>query len=183
MRIQAQAQTQAARAADRAQKAYLAAQIADQKELVRLYIESRVARVALQNEQLESVIAQLESLLTDSLANDKFIDIEALKQTPNIPYFDPGTLAQAEPPPVQQRYVPPELSGIQKLMPGAKEKHAREIAQAQQRYLMDVNAHAARETVRQQRLIEARALYDSHVAGIRQKAAEQHAEIDTFQRD
>ncbi len=67
----AQAQTQAARAADRAQKAYLAAQIADQKERARLYTESRVAQVALQNEQLESVIAQLERLLTESLANDK----------------------------------------------------------------------------------------------------------------
>src|SRR2546428_2909271 len=157
MRAQAQAQTRAAQAAAKAQKAYLAAQQADQKERAQLYFESRVAQVALQNEQLESVIAQLESLLTESLANDEFINIEALKQAPNIPYFDPGQLAQAEPPPVQQRYFPPALSGIQKLIPGAKEKHAKEIAKAHERYQMDANAHAAREAVRQQRLTEAKA--------------------------
>jgi hypothetical protein len=53
LRAQAQAQTQAARAADRAQKAYLDAQKAGQKESARLYTESQVAQVALQNEQLE----------------------------------------------------------------------------------------------------------------------------------
>src|SRR6266516_3618569 len=183
MRAQAKSQTQAARAADRAQKAYLAAQKADQKERARLYTESRVAQVVLQNEQLESVIDQLERLLTESLANDEFINFEALKQTPNIPYFNPGPLAVAEPPPVQQRYFPPELSGIQKFLPGAKEKHAQEIAKAQERYQMDANAHVAREAVRQQRLIEARAMYDHQVAETRQQVAAQHAEIDAFQRD
>jgi len=183
MRAQAQAQTQAARAAEKAQKAYLNAQIADQKERARLYTESRVAQVALQNEQLESVIAQLERLLTESLANDEFINFEKLKQAPIIPYFNPGPLAVAEPPPVQQRYFPPELSGLQKFLPGAKEKHAQEMAKAQERYQMDTNAHAAREAVRQQRLIEARAMYDHQVAETRQQVAAQHAEIDAFQRD
>ena len=107
MHAQAQARTQAAQTAEKAQKAYLAAQKADQKERAQLYIESQVAQVDLQNEQLESVIAQLENLLTESLANDEFINFEKLKQAPIIPYFNPGPLAVAEPPPVQQRYFPP----------------------------------------------------------------------------
>src|SRR3989454_319000 len=183
MRAQAQARTQAAQTAEKAQKAYLAAQKADQKERARLYTESRVAQVVLENEQLESDIAQLERLLTESLANDEFINFEALKQTPNIPYFNPGPLAVAEPPPFQQRYFPPELSGIQKFLPGAKEKHAQEMAKAQELYQMDANAHAAREAARQQRLMEARAMYDRQVAETRQQVEAQHAEIDTFQRD
>ena len=183
MHAQAQARTQAAQTAEKAQKAYLAAQKADQKERAKLYFESQVAQVDLQNEQLESVIAQLENLLTESLANDEFINFEKLKQAPIIPYFNPGPLAVAEPPPVQQRYFPPELSGIQKFLPGAKEKHAQEMAKAQERYQMDANAHAAREAVRQQRLTEAKAMYDRYVAETRQKVAAQHAEIDTFQRD
>src|SRR6266567_4313259 len=174
MRAQAQAQTQAARAAEKAQKAYLNAQIADHKERARLYTESRVAQVALQNEQLESVIAQLERLLTESLANDEFINIEALKQAPDIPFFNPGPLAVAEPPPVQQRYFPPELSGIRKFIPGAKEKHAQEIAEAHERYQIDVKAHAAREADRLQRLEEANAKYELQITEIRQKVAAQH---------
>src|SRR2546428_775478 len=180
MRAQAQAQTRAAQAAAKAQKAYLAAQQADQKERAQLYTESRVAQVALQNEQLESDIAQLERLLTESLANDEFINFEALKQTPNIPYFNPGPLAVAEPPPFQQRYFPPELSGIQKFLPGAKEKHAQEMAKAQKRYQMDANAYAAREADRRQRLREANAIYELQKTEIRQKVAAQHAEVDRF---
>ena len=88
MHAQAQARTQAAQTAEKAQKAYLAAQKADQKERAKLYIESQVAQVDLQNEQLESVIAQLENLLTESLANDEFINFEKLKQAPIIPYFN-----------------------------------------------------------------------------------------------
>jgi len=183
MRIQAQAETQAAQAADRAQKAYLAAQKADQKESAKLYTESQIAQVALQNEQLEKDVEQLQNLLTSSLAIDNYLNFETMKPAPTIPFFNPGPLGVAEPPPIQQRYFPPELSGLQKLMPGAKEKHAREIAQAQQRYWMDANAHAAREAARQQRFMEARAGYDRHVAEIRQQVAAQHAEVDRFQRD
>ena len=183
MRAQALARTQAVQTAEKAQKAYLAAQKADQKERAQLYFESQVAQVDLQNEQLERVIAQLENLLTESLANDEFINFEKLKQAPIIPYFNPGPLAVAEPPPVQQRYFPPELSGIQKFLPAAKEKHAQEMAKAQEHYQMDANTHAAREAARQQRLMEARAMYDRQVAETRQKVAAQHAEIDTFQRD
>src|SRR5256712_1208710 len=183
MRAQAQARTQAAQTAEKAQKAYLAAQKADQKERAQLYFESQVAQVDLLNEQLERIIAQLESLLTESLANDEFINFEKLKQAPIIPYFNPGPLAVAEPPPVQQRYFPPELSGIQKFLPGAKEKRAQEMAKAQERYQMDANAHAAGEAARQQRLMEARAMYDRQVAETRQQVEAQHAEIDTFQRD
>jgi restriction system protein len=180
---QLRTQTQIAREAERTQKVYLSAQKAEQKERTRLYIESQLAQVALKNEQLDRDIARLENLLTESLANDEFINFETLKQTPNIPYFNPGPLAMAEPPPVQQRYFPPELSGIRKFMQGAKEKHAQEIAKAQQRYWIDANAHAAREAVRQQQFMEARTIYERQVAEIRQKAAAQHAEIDTFQRD
>src|SRR5258706_4897560 len=76
MRAQERAQTQAARAAERAQIAYLNAQKADQKERAWLYIESQVAHVALQNERLETDVARLESLLTESLAYDEVINLD-----------------------------------------------------------------------------------------------------------
>src|SRR5437667_12219833 len=180
---QLRTQTQIAREAERAQKVYLSAQRAEQKERTRLYIESQVALVALENERLDRDIARLENLLTESLAHDEFINFEKLKQSPDIPFFNPGPLAVAEPPPVQQRYFPPELSGIRKFIPGAKEKHAQEIAQAHERYQIDVKAHAAREADRLQRLEEANAKYELQITEIRQKVAAQHAEVDRFKQD
>src|SRR5205085_9891750 len=97
--------------------------------------------------------------------------------------FNPGQLGVAEPPPVPHMYLPPELTGIQKLMPGAKEKHAQGVARAYDVYRSHASAHAAREQARQQSLAQARAMFDRQVADEHQKIAAQHAEIDTFQRE
>jgi restriction system protein len=180
-RLQVQLQTQVARAAAQARKAYEQAMRADQRERARLYTESRIAQVSWQNEQLDLYVAQLGNLLSEALSIDSFIDLQTLKQVPERPVFNPGHLGIAEPPPVL--YMPPDLTGIQKLMPGAKEKHAQAVARAQESYRMQVGAHAAQEGARQRSLAEARSLYERQVAEVQQRAATQHAEIDTFQRE
>jgi restriction system protein len=180
---QARAQTQAAKAAAQAQKAYERAQIADQKESARLYAESRVDQVAMQNQELESDIRRLGNLLIEALSLDSFLDFQKLKEPPNLPIFNPGQLAVEESPPSPQMYLPPELTGLQKFVPGAKEKHARETTKAWDVYRTHATQHAARETVRQQNLAQAKAAFDRQIAEIQQRTAAQHAEIDSFQRE
>ena len=180
-RLQAQLQTQAARAAAQAQKAYEQAQRVDQKERARLYTESRIAQVSLQNEQLDQYVARLGNLLSEALVIDSFIDVHTLKQVPERPVFNPGQLAIIEPPPVLS--MPPDLTGMQKFIPGAKEKYAQEVAKAQEWNRMQLAAHAAREGARQRSLAEARAMFERQVAEARQRIAAQHAEIDNFQRE
>jgi restriction system protein len=177
---QARAQTQAAKAAAKAQKAY---ERADQKERARLYAESRAAQVAMQNEELERDVMRLNNLLLEALSKDSFLDFQTLKQPPNFPVFNPGQLAVSEPRPAPQMYLPPELTGLQKLVPGAKEKHAKETAMAWEMYGAYAAQHAAREAVRQQNLAQAKAAFDRQVAEIQQRTAAQHAEIDNFQRE
>ncbi len=63
-------QTQAAKAADKARKDFERFKAANQKEQTRLYVESRLAQVALQNEQLEQQIQTLENILLESLSTD-----------------------------------------------------------------------------------------------------------------
>ena len=183
LRQQVQLQTQAAKAAEKARKDYERAQQADQKERARLYAESRNAQVDLQNEQLKEHIMRLSNILTEALSIDSFVNLQTLKQVPEFPVFNPGQLGVVEQPPVPQRYMPPDLTGIQKLIPGAKEKHAQDVAKAYELYRTHVAAHAVRETTRQQRLAEARAYFERQVAETQQQIAIQHAEIDSFQRD
>jgi len=183
LRQQAQLQTQAAKTAEKARKDYERALQADQKERARLYTESRIAQVNLQNEQLNQNITRLGNILTDALSIDSFINLQTLKQVPERPVFNPGQLGVAEPPPVPQMYMPPDLPGIQKLIPGAKEKHAQEVAKAYELYRTHVAAHAAREVTRQRRLAEARASFERYVVETQQKIVAQHAEINTFQRE
>jgi restriction system protein len=174
---------QAARAAEKARKDYERAVTADQKERARLYTESRIAQVNYQNEQLEQQIKLLEHLLRDALSADTYIDVQRLKQTPNLPPFNPGQLATVEPPPQPQMYMPPPPTGIQKLLPGAKEKYAQEVAKAQEAYRAHVAAHSAREMARQQALAQLRAQYEHHIAEERERITLQHTEIDSFHHD
>jgi restriction system protein len=182
-REQARLQTQAARTAEKARKDYERAVAADQKERARLYTESRQAQVALQNEQLEQQIHSLEHLLLDTLTIDPFIQVQSLKQPLTTPAFNPGPLGVPEPPPQWHRYMPPEPNGVQKLLPGAKDKHAQAVVRAQETYRIHVAEHASREAGRQQALAQLKAQYDHQVLTEQQRVAVQHAEIEAFQRD
>src|SRR6266700_171953 len=135
----------------------------------------------MQNDELESDIIRLNNLLLESLSIDSFIDFHRLKETPNLPVFNPGQLAVAEPIPSPQLYLPPELTGLQKLIPGAKDKHAKETAKAWETYRAYAAQHATRATLRQQNLAQAKAAFDRQVVEIQQRTAAQHAEIDSFQ--
>lgn len=182
MRALEKAQTQAAREAIRARKEYESALKANQKEQARLYTESRIAQVNLQNEQLEQEVARLNNLLAEALSRDSHLNLQALKQPPQLPVFNPGPLAIAELPPSWQAYMPPEPTGFQRLLPGAKEKYAQEVAKAQELFRGHQAAHSAQETSRQRNLYGARAAFERQVAEIQQQVAAQHAEIDTLQR-
>lgn len=182
-REQARIQMQAARAAEQARKNYERALVAQQKERARLYAESRQAHVTLQNEQLEQQIESLEHLLLDSLTIDPFINVQSLKQPLALSVFNPGPLGVPERPPQWYMYVPAEPKGIQKLLPGTKAKHAQSVIKAQETYQAHINAHAARESSRQQALAQMKADYDRQIIAERQRIAVQHAEIDAFERD
>lgn len=176
-----------ARAAVQAHRAYERTKLADEKqrarEDARLYVESRADDVASLNEDVQKAVQALENLLAETLAIDDFLDLDRLKRPPEMPTFDAHGLAVPEAAPALQTYLPRQLSLIEKLWPGAKEKHALAIANGQRRYAAALAAHAQREATRETRLREARARFEKQVAIARRKAAEQYAEIDRFKRD
>lgn len=177
---QARARAAAQREAERARKAYERAQAADEKERRRLYLESRAADVDASNEALERQVAELETLLAASLPIDDYLDFESLKTTPDITEFDPGSLAVPEPPPDAAAFAVPPLSGVKKLLPGAKESHAAALNEARLRYDAAVADHARRE---QERVAAWRRAYDEHEqrrSEIVAEAERANAEIDAF---
>ena len=177
------AQTQAAREAERARKAYERARMADQKERATLYAEARAMDVALDNDRLERAGSALASILTDALAIDPAVDLQALKEKTLIPTFAPGPLAVAEEAPSLSSYLPEGLTGIQRLSPFAKKRYAADLATAYARYHADEVVHAQRDEARQKALRAARGANDQRVAETEARVAVQHAEIDAFARD
>ena len=174
------AQTQAAKDAEKARKAYEKAANAEQKERAKLYTEAKIAEANLQNEQLEQIVIGLQTLLMNALSVDLFLDIQKLKQYPEPLIFNPGSLAIAEPSPSLHTYMPPELTALKKLLPGVKEKHAQEVANAQIVYRTNVAAHMIREQTRLRNLQETQVNFEHQVAEQQQQIAAQHAEVDEF---
>ena len=192
--VQMRLQSQAARASIAAQTAYqkallqqqknqLAAQTNYEKEQKRLYLESRIAEVAFKNEQLQGVVGQLNNLLTDTLSINDYLDLERLKEVPQLPQFQPGLLAVQPPPPSVQAYLPPELTGLQRFKPGAKLKYDQDVAMAHQRYQADFAGYQTREGQRQAALQQTWQNYQRQIVEIQQKAASQNAEIESFKKD
>ena len=133
-RAEERAQLQAVREAERAQRAYERARAAEEKEQRRLYVESRVAEVEARNAELEQLVERLEGLLAATLDVDDFLDFEVLKVTPDVPFFQPGGLAERTPEPDEASFMPPEPSFLHRLLPGAKAKHELAVDAAKAAY-------------------------------------------------
>src|SRR5207249_5731506 len=78
------------------------------------------------NASLAQAITGLNSLLSATLAVDDYVDFESLKDSTDMPAFEPGALGvaavlpQYEPPVLQ---IPPPLSAVHRIVPGAKKRH------------------------------------------------------------
>ncbi|GAC1374125.1 MAG: restriction endonuclease [Ktedonobacteraceae bacterium] len=182
-REQEKAQIKAAKELDDARKKYEKARLAGLKEQEQLYKESRAAQAQLQNEQVEQRVRALERLLLDSLSIDPYIDIQTLKQSFTMPPFNLGAVATPETPPQPYLYAVPELNGLQRLIPGAKERHEQQVSARQQEYALHMAGYMARERERQQALARAQASYEQYMIQERQKVVAQNEEIDTLQRE
>lgn len=145
-------ETQIAKEAERTQKAYFRAleqqskadakaQKEQEKEEKRLYLESRVAQVALQNEHLEQQIDDLNNILKDTLSVDDYLDFETLKKKkPSNQPFALSRLGQRDTKPTLESLLPPKPTGLQKLIPGTMKKYEQAVAVAHKEFnkLMDL---------------------------------------------
>ncbi|MGH9090910.1 MAG: restriction endonuclease [Acidimicrobiales bacterium] len=134
--------------------------------------------MAASNEGLEQRVADLQSLLSASLSVDDFIDLDSLKQAPQLPVWQHGHLEIAEPAPDPNQYAVPPPSGMGKLFGGKQHKQAEEAARAA--YEQASQQHAQREEARIAALHQARVSFDATTAAANGAAEKQHREIDAF---
>jgi len=197
VRAQERAGTAAAREAERARKAYERAKATDAKEAMRLYTESRLAEVESENAQLATVVAELGNVLAQTLSIDDYLDFQSLKEKFEPPPFEQGPVGVPGPPPILTPPVnvdPPPPSGMAKLRPGAKSRHAELVEQARADYRQAVakatEAHAVatkvyeeREARRQAQIEELRQAHGVKVAELEAALDKRNDEIDQFKRD
>ena len=105
------AQSQAAKAAEQARKAYKHPSAAEQKERDRLYTESRLAHVS-PKRRTRTNDDMLKHTSYRCLTVGHVLDVQTLKQPLPNPVFTPGPLAIVEPPPLPQNYQPLMPTGL-----------------------------------------------------------------------
>ncbi len=171
-----------ARAEARARRLSERSLLAQAKEQKRLYIESRLDETEDQNAELRESVAALESILSDALSTDSFLDLDTIKEPLEAKPFQPGELARALFAPELGQYLPPPPVWFMRLVPGTIAKHERRSSEARQRFESDMIAHAENERFRQQKLEEARAAHEAQVAEKLRLVEAQHAEVEELKR-
>lgn len=179
-REQERQRTAAIKAQEKAVKAAQRAAAAQAKERKALHIEARIEEAAAAQAELTARIDELGRLLSAALDVDDFADPNQMKEAWQPKPFDPGPLAKPHSRPDPYAYPPGELSALERLVPGAKAKHAKRVADAQVQYERDLIGWQSAEQQRQRQLEASKNAYDKSLESERQRITLQHAEIDKF---
>jgi len=197
-----QARRRSERAAAQFARASAANQKAAEREAKRLHEEARLAEVASLNAELADISDEIELILWATLGVDDFVDLEALRVTPEHPPFAGSDLEIPTPTPAPIS-APPEPVFVEQDAPkglggmfGGKKKHAEAVAAAREVF---ADAHQAwqaeaagiparqlrlmqhRDAAEHQRLAEleaARAAYDRECEAREAEAARANQSLD-----
>ena len=154
-----------------------------QREAERQHVRQQEQEVENLNTALEQQVDALKSLLSDGIKNAGPLDFASLKRKAEPVPFEPGKLATREPEPTVDRYVPPPLGGLQRLMPGAKRTHAEATELALKAFERDVAAHHQREEARAKALADARTAHGEELKKRQSEADEWNQQVDQFAAD
>lgn len=153
-----------------------------EKDNAKQYLEARTTQVNSQNHQLEKEIEKLTNILKDTLSVDDFLDFNKLKKVkPIFSGFSPG--AMGIPAKEPSLTLPPEPSGIQKFIPGAKSKYEQEVKSLKAEYIKNMTVHLQRETERQKLVEKAKVEYEQKAIKTIKEVEDYNAGIDQFQKD
>jgi restriction system protein len=173
-----------ARDREQARRATRRQAVADERERRRLYIEDRKAEAAGMAADLQSRIAELDSVLTAGLHQGPGASFASFKHTVEMPLFDPGGLDRPVVEPQWEQFAPRPPGALGRIlgwMPGGGPRYAREEAAAREAYEKECARHAAAESNRRRQLAERRRAYDHQAVEEARAVVEHNSEVDEFE--
>ena len=176
----ARADARAQRDAARATAARTRAALQDQKLRDRLYAEDRARDAAEDTAQVERQVEVLQGVLSATLGVDDHLDLEALKQAPPSPLFDPLVAGAPPSAPQEDAFAVEGPSALGRVF--AASKHAARVEQRQVEYQSALDGYRLAAQRHAERLEEARRRHEADVA----RQAEEHRrhvdEVSDLQR-
>ncbi|AWS46134.1 restriction endonuclease [Streptosporangium sp. 'caverna'] len=131
---------------------------------------------------LQSVITELESLLTVGTGRRPGLSFASLKRTVEVHPFDPGDLDKPTPAPRWDQFAPRPPGAFGRLLGGAA-RYEQEEAAARQKYEHRRTQYAATEVDRLRRLDMRRNAYDQKVSETAAEVQRYNTEVEEFERD
>lgn len=177
----ARAVARSQREAERAAAVRTRATVQDQKLRDRLYAEDRTREAAEDTSQVERQVEVLQGVLAATLRVDDYLDLEALKQPPPYPVFDPLSVGAPPSPPREEDFAVEGPSAVGRVF--AASKHAARAEQRQAEYQKARDGHKVAAQRHAQRLDEARRLHEADVARQAQEHLQHVDEVSALQRD
>jgi restriction system protein len=150
----------------------------DEKERKRLYLEQRTHEADQLTEEIATFVDELDELLSAALSRDAAFAIDTLKEQPALLAFDAGDLATPIEPPA--KHLPPPLSMLGKLVPGAKARHEQAVHDAEASYAETLAQAVEAERQRQTALAEAEHDHETRIHTEAERVEAQHKEVDEF---
>jgi restriction system protein len=178
LRAAEKAAAQAKREADRRRRE--AARRAATDERKRLYIESRKAEAATLTSEVEHRVSILASVLAAGLAEPLNVSFASLKQTYEVPPFNPAGLDKETPTPDWADLAPPAPGLVGRAFGGARRRRAEAVARAD--YERRCVEHAAQEDARRRQLEERRRTHAKRAAEAAAETERHNAGVDELER-
>ncbi len=175
----ARAVARAQRDGERAAAARMRATMQDQKLRDRLYSGDRTREAAEDTAQVERQVEVLQGVLAGALRVDDHLDLEALKQSPPYPVFDPLAVGAPPSPPREEDFAVEGPSALGRVF--AASKHAARAEQREAEYHKALDDHRVAAQRHAQRLEEARCRHEADVALQAQEHRQHVAEVSALQ--
>lgn len=171
---------QQAKAAEREQRAAIAADRAVERERKQADAAAGKQRAHELNVATAATVERLESILVCGLAHPSRLDLTALLRRDRPAPLDLGSRDRPDPRPEWEDYAPQEPGVISALF-GGRVRHERRVEEATAEFHDAVADHERAESLRQQWVREARARHRSTVERHAAEVAEHNARIGSLQ--
>ena len=174
------AQLRTVREAERAQRAYERAEKADEKERKRLYVESRMAEVESQNEQVDHIVNSLGRILVEGLHRNPSIDFDSLHARPTYAPLNLGNLTTPGIPPDWSSFEPAKLTALAGILPWIRSAYEKRLTDAKQAFEAAERKFEEQEQKRQFAIQQKSDEHDRLVEAVKREASEHNATVDQF---
>jgi restriction system protein len=180
LRAAEKAAAQAKREADRRRREAARRAATDERERKRLYVEGRNAEAATLTSEVEHRVSILASVLAAGLAEPLNVSFASLKQTYEVPPFNPAGLDKETPTPDWADLAPPPPGLVGRAFGGGRRRRAEAVARAD--YERRCVEHAAQEDARRRQLEERRRTHAKRAAEAAAETERHNAGVDERER-